>query len=60
MHLTKPISELNVEAARKIDMKLVLSKLPSVNEATFNSFPDQLEPMCHPDTRIDLLKDIKV
>ncbi len=39
-------------------MNFVLSKLPSVNEAAFNSFSDQLEPMCHPETRIALLSEI--
>lgn len=50
---------LNLRAIHKIDMNFVLSKLPSVNETAFNSFSDQLEPMCHPETRIALLREIK-
>lgn len=49
---------LNLEATHKVDMDFVLSKLPSVNEAAFNSFSDQSEPMCHPQTRIALLSEI--
>ncbi len=41
-----------------MNMNFVLSKLPSVNEAAFNSFSDQSEPMCHPETRIALLSEI--
>jgi NACHT domain len=50
--------ELNLEATHKIDTNVALSKLPSVNEAAFNSFSDQSEPMCHPETRIALLSEI--
>ncbi len=39
-------------------MNFVLSKLPSVNEAAFNSFSDQSKPMCHPETRIALISEI--
>ena len=30
-----------------------------MSEAAFDSIADQSEPMCHPETRIDLLKEIK-
>lgn len=40
-------------------MDWVLSKLPSINEAAFDSLANQSEPLCHPETRTDLLKDIK-
>ena len=40
-------------------MNFALSRLPSVNEAAFNSYSNQSEPLCHPETRIDLLREIK-
>lgn len=50
---------LNLRVIHKIDINFVLSKLPSVNETVFNSFFDQLESMCHSETRIALLREIK-
>ena len=47
-----------MEAAHKIDMSWALSRLPSIDEAAFDSFANQSEPMCHPETRTDLLRDI--
>lgn len=44
-----------MEATHEINTHM---KLPSVNEAAFDSFSDQTEPMCHPETRIALLSDI--
>ena len=39
-------------------MRWALSKLPSVDEAAFNSSANELEPLCHRETRIDLLAEI--
>lgn len=39
-------------------MGFALSRLPFVKEAAFNSFSDELEPLCHPQTRIALLEEI--
>jgi hypothetical protein len=50
--------ELNLKATYKIDTAFALSKLPSIHEAVFDSLADQSEPMCHPETRIDLLCEI--
>lgn len=47
-----------MEATRKIDMEWALSKLPSIDEAAFDSYANQSEPVCHPETRTDLLRDI--
>ena len=43
---------------QKLDLDLVLSKLPSTEGAAFDSFRNQHEARCHPHTRVDLLKDI--
>ena len=39
-------------------MDFALSKLPSVNEAAFNSSSNEFEPKCHPETRCALLSEI--
>jgi hypothetical protein len=38
--------------------KIDLAKLPAVNGAAFDSHQDELDARCHPDTRIDLLRQI--
>lgn len=38
---------------------MVLEKIPSAPGATFDSFTDELNTRCHPDTRVDLLHQIK-
>jgi WD40 repeat protein len=38
--------------------KLDLARLPSVDGAAFDSYQDELDARCHPDTRIDLLRQI--
>jgi hypothetical protein len=45
---------------QKVDLDLVLSKLPSAEGAAFDSFHNQHDARCHPNTRIDLLHDIGV
>lgn len=47
-----------MEATRNIDIKFDLTKLPSVNEAAFDSYANELEPLCHPETRNELLAEI--
>lgn len=42
-----------------VDRKLDLDKLPSAKGAAFNSFQNQHDPKCHPDTRVQLLHDIQ-
>ena len=36
----------------------VLSKLPTANDAAFDSYADEHDARCHPETRTELLKDI--
>ena len=40
-------------------MSFTLTRLPFVNEAVFDSITNQSEPMRHPETRINLLKEVK-
>ncbi|KAL4901479.1 hypothetical protein BDW74DRAFT_181769 [Aspergillus multicolor] len=47
-----------VEQTFNIDQTLVLSKLPVVEDALFDSQANEHESRCHPDTRVDLLQDI--
>ena len=42
----------------KLEAKLDLSKLPVAAGAAFNSYQDELDARCHPDTRVDLLRHI--
>jgi hypothetical protein len=42
----------------KLQTKLDLSKLPVAAAAAFNSHQSELDAQCHPDTRVDLLRDI--
>jgi WD40 repeat protein len=42
----------------KLEAKLDLSNLPLAAGAVFNSYEDELDARCHPDTRVDLLRDI--
>jgi hypothetical protein len=42
-----------------IHQKIDLSKLPSAEGAAFDSYADELDARCHPETRIDLLRQIK-
>ncbi|KAL9620623.1 MAG: hypothetical protein Q9160_004877 [Pyrenula sp. 1 TL-2023] len=42
-----------------VDRKLDLDKLPSAKGAAFNSFQNQYDPKCHPNTRVQLLHDIQ-
>ena len=42
-----------------IHQKIDLSKLPSAEGAAFDSYVDELDARCHPETRIDLLRQIK-
>ncbi|KAF3913701.1 hypothetical protein AA313_de0203191 [Arthrobotrys entomopaga] len=41
------------------DQRINLEKLPAVKEAIFGSLEDQYEPLCLPDTRIEVLKSIE-
>lgn len=47
-------------AVQKVDLALELSKLPSAEGAAYDSFRDQHDAQCHPDTRIELLRDIRL
>src|SRR5580700_4769972 len=42
-----------------IHQKIDLSKLPFAEGAAFDSYVDELDARCHPETRIDLLRHIK-
>ncbi|KAK4161938.1 vegetative incompatibility protein HET-E-1 [Cladorrhinum sp. PSN259] len=42
-----------------VGQKFFLSKLPIANDAAFDSYADEHDARCHPNTRTDLLKDIK-
>ncbi|KXX73153.1 Vegetative incompatibility protein HET-E-1 [Madurella mycetomatis] len=42
-----------------VGQTLVLSKLPVANDAAFDSHADEHNARCHPDTRVDLLKNIR-
>ncbi|KAK4646181.1 hypothetical protein QC761_0040130 [Podospora bellae-mahoneyi] len=42
-----------------VGQKFVLSQLPIANDAAFDSHADEHDARCHPETRTDLLKDIK-
>ncbi|KAL2783175.1 hypothetical protein BJX66DRAFT_138218 [Aspergillus keveii] len=47
-----------IEQILDINQTLLLSKLPTVEDALFDSQANEHEPRCHPDTRIDLLREI--
>jgi hypothetical protein len=42
----------------KLETKLDLSKLPVAARAAFDSHQSELDVRCHPDTRVDLLREI--
>ena len=42
-----------------VHQKIDLSKLPLAEGAAFDSYVDELDARCHPETRIDLLRHIK-
>jgi len=44
---------------QRIDQKIDLAKLPSAEGAAFDSHHDELDARCHPETRVDLLSQIK-
>jgi hypothetical protein len=48
------IRSLLLEVGQKID----LANLPIAKDATFDSHADEHEARCHPDTRVDLLREI--
>ncbi|TVY13939.1 Vegetative incompatibility protein HET-E-1 [Lachnellula arida] len=52
-------TELVLHTVQNIDTTFALSRLPSVNEAAYNSLSNQSEPLCHSETRIGVLQDIK-
>jgi hypothetical protein len=63
-HLQRVLKEL--EDLRGIEgtlntlaSKIDLAKLPSASGAAFDSYKDELDARCHPDTRIELLLQIK-
>ena len=47
------------ESVNMLATKIDLAGLPSVDGAAFDSYDDELDARCHPDTRIDLLRQIK-
>jgi hypothetical protein len=62
-HLERVLKEL--EELRGIEgmintlaSKIDLARLPSIDGAAFDSYQDELDARCHPDTRIDLLRQI--
>jgi NACHT domain len=48
------------QSASLAEQDRCLSKLPNTPQAAFNSFDKQHDPICLPDTRTDLLKEIMV
>src|ERR1700733_12454270 len=56
----KQLEDMHIIQTRidKRETKLDLSKLPVSAGAAFNSYQDELDARCHPDTRVDLLRDI--
>ncbi|KAK3386495.1 hypothetical protein B0H63DRAFT_411602, partial [Podospora didyma] len=52
--------EVGGQAANTPDIsrKIVLSKLPAVIDAAFDSYANEHDPRCHPFTRVDLLAEI--
>ena len=56
----KQLEDMHIIQTRidKLETKLDLSKLPVAAGAAFNSYQDELDARCHPDTRVDLLRDI--
>jgi hypothetical protein len=42
----------------RLEAKFDLSKLPVAAGAAFSSYQDELDARCHPDTRLDLLRNI--
>lgn len=53
-------THIDVEACSNYCYSLfVLKKLPQVKGAAFDSYADEDEPECHPDTRTDLLREIQ-
>jgi hypothetical protein len=51
-------AEINKETVDNARLDQYLSKLPIASEAAFNSYRNQHEPTCLPNTRSQLLKDI--
>jgi hypothetical protein len=43
---------------KQLEAKLDLSKLPVAAGAAFNSYQDELDARCHPETRVAMLRDI--
>ncbi|OCK95059.1 WD40 repeat-like protein [Cenococcum geophilum 1.58] len=63
-HLQRVLKELEElrdieESVNMLATRIDLAGLPSVNGAAFNSYDDELDARCHPDTRIDLLRQIR-
>lgn len=42
----------------RISQELVLSKLPIVKHAIFDSYADEHDARCHPETRVDLRREV--
>ena len=47
------------ESVNLLLSKIDLARLPSAEGAAFNSYADEFDARCHPDTRIDLLRQIR-
>lgn len=47
------------ELDRRSDLKKVLEKLPVAYGASYNSHVNEHDPLCHPDTRVEVLGEIK-
>jgi hypothetical protein len=63
-HLRKALKELGelrgIEGTlNTLASKIDLAGLPTASGAAFNSYKDELDARCHPDTRIELLHQIK-
>lgn len=63
-HLQRVLEELEElqdikESVSVLESKIDLATLPTAKAAAFNSYVDELDVRCHPDTRIDLRRQIK-
>src|SRR5947207_9642535 len=60
--ITSDLADIHPDGSRglilNINQKIDLVKLLSAEGAAFDSHVDELDARCHPDTRIDLLRQI--
>ncbi|OQU97031.1 NACHT domain-containing protein [Cladophialophora immunda] len=58
--IQKQLEDLRIihSSVQQLQAKVDLSKLPVATGAAFNSYQDELDARCHPDTRVDILRGI--